>query len=154
MKQKITAELLRELYQYDTSTGVMSKDGEPLGSMSQKGYLQTRLKGVHYKLHRLVWLYVTGSEPDGVVDHINGIKTDNRFENLRVCSSGENLQNQRRPQGTNRLIGACWHKASGLWQSQIKVNKKQHHLGYFKTEEEAHQAYVEAKRRLHPFGQL
>lgn len=158
----ITAERLRALFKYDPEAGVFtrlttcfrSKAGDHVGSVNQLGYLATRIDGRHYKVHRLAWLYVHGSMPTGVIDHINGDKLDNRIANLRDCTSGQNLQNQRRAQGSNGLLGAHWHKATGTWQSQIKVNKKQKHLGYFDTPEDAHAAYIDAKRRLHPFGQL
>jgi metal-dependent hydrolase (beta-lactamase superfamily II) len=82
-------------------------------------------------------------------DHINGNKLDNRKSNLRVVTASQNHMNRRkdgRKGLTSTLKGAQYHKASGLWRSRIKVGDKHLSLGYFKTEMEAHTAYINAAK--------
>ena len=104
-KQHITAEQLRELLDFDPSTGLFQwksknkrshKAGWFGGSKNQRGYLNIQVCGVLYQSHRLAWLHVHGVWPDMVIDHINRIQTDNRIENLRDVSYSVNLRNRRK----------------------------------------------------------
>ena len=82
--------------------------------------------------------------PDGyMVDHINGNSLDNRRTNLRTVTNRENQQN-RTVHREGRLCGCTYRKRIKKWEAQIRINKSQKHLGYFKTEIEAHQAYMKA----------
>ncbi len=83
------------------------------------------------------------------IDHINGDKVDNRLENLRLVSHGENLQNIRKPMrnNTSGFLGVC--RSGGKFMATISVNGKSLNLGSFDKPEAAHAAYVAAKRRLH-----
>lgn len=96
-------------------------------------------------LHRFV-----AKTPDNLhTDHINGDKLDNRKANLRNVTASQNHMNRRkdgRKGLTSALKGAQYHKASGLWRSRIKVGDKHLSLGYFKTEMEAHTAYIQAAK--------
>lgn len=109
------------------------------------------IDGGRYPTHRLVWLYHHGVMPSGHIDHINGDPDDNRIENLRDVSVMVNRQNIKRAYKSKRrgLLGAHFNKASGKWAAAICVNYKQIHLGFFATAEDAHAAYLAAKRRLH-----
>lgn len=160
----ITAEFLRSKYEYNADGGYFifktsspgCKKGRKVGHLNQRGYISISINKVRFQAHRLIWLYVNGAFPLKSLDHINGIRHDNRIENLRECSQSENLQNQRKhtARKSSGLIGAVKKKGTSLWSSQITLMKVKRHLGYFKTEEDAHAAYVKAKRELHPFGQL
>jgi len=88
-----------------------------------------------------------------IVDHINGDRLDNRIENLRAVSSRENLLNTivKRKQG---LKGAYYEADKGKWLSQIKINYKSFHLGRFDTEQEAHQAYMNAFNKYKEKGTM
>lgn len=157
----ISRERLHQLFEYRDGNlywridrGVNAKAGELAGKMN-KG---RRYVGLDYRLHpvyRLIWIYFNGSI-DGHVDHINGDKNDNRIENLRVVTHAQNMQNMRKATKRNKLglLGVKLHKQSGLYQATIMVNGKSHSLKYHKTPEAAHAAYLEAKRRLHPFGTI
>lgn len=91
-----------------------------------------------------------GDYPKHNVDHVNGNRRDNRWANLREAPFSLNQENQKRPAVSNKigLLGVC-RPANRRFKAQIMVRKKQHHLGYFDTPEEAHAAYLDAKRRVH-----
>lgn len=109
--------------------------GVPLGSITRDGY--RRCSG--QLVHRLVWLYFTGQVPDKDIDHINGVRLDNRIENLRVVSRKENLWNLRNIKGYIQ-------QASGNYTARIRNNYKTILLGTYNTPEEAHAAYMKAKQ--------
>lgn len=156
----LTAERLRKLFSYDPETGLFTrianisgaKVGTISGYTSAKGYDLIRVDNYLYRSHRLAWLYAYGSWPESQVDHINGIKNDNRLSNLRCCTNAQNLQNQRKKaNNTSGFIGVSFRKTINKFRATIGINGKYSHLGYFDTPEEAHAAYVEAKARLHTF---
>jgi hypothetical protein len=90
------------------------------------------------------------------LDHINGIKRDNRIENLREATDSENQQNQKKPpaHNTSGFLGVTKYKRNGKWVAGIKLNGKRINLGYFDTPEAAHAAYLQKKKELHPFQTL
>jgi hypothetical protein len=133
------------------------KIGHRAGSIDSHGHRQTSLFGTVYMEHRLVWFYHHGRWPNDQIDHVNGIRDDNRLENLRECNQSQNSQNQRKASKNNTstgILGVSKHKNSSRFTSAICTNKKQIYLGTFDTPEEAHKAYVQAKRQHHPFGRL
>lgn len=115
-----------------------------------KAAMNISLLGRYYYVHRLVWFYVFGEWPKGDVDHIDGDWSNNRIGNLRDVSHGTNMENMRRARKDNRsgLLGA--HKHGNGFCSAIQVKKKLIRLGWFATAQEAHAAYLKAKRELHP----
>jgi len=100
-------------------------------------------------MHRLIL-----NTPDGkYTDHRDGNELNNMKSNLRICSTSQNMQNQRPHQdGTSVFKGVCWHKGKGKWLAYIKPEGKQKHLGYFKSETKAAFAYDEAAIAL--FGEF
>lgn len=117
------------------------------------GYVQVNIAGTLVKGHRLAWLLHYGSWPDGHIDHINGIRNDNRISNLRDVSNQLNAQNQRsgsRPNSTGFIgvhVSRCSDKKR--YRAKIQFNGAQIHLGGYPTPELAYEAYVNAKRKLH-----
>lgn len=157
-KPSLTAARLRELLHYDPETGIFTRRswsggrlaaGARTGRPNVQGYRETQLAGVKYKEHRLAWLYMTGEWPKHTIDHINGIRDDNRFENLRDVNRFINKQNTRRApsHSTTGFLGVSRHQSK--WQASIRVNNKQLYLGRYETPEDAHAAYLSAKREFH-----
>lgn len=155
----ISVDRVRELLCLDEATGVLTwriargkmAAGSLAGTPQNAGYRQVRLDGVRILEHRVIWLMVHGSWPQGDVDHINGIRSDNRPGNLRDVSRLVNLQNQRRPHqiGTSGRLGVTWDKRNKFWKAAIRVNGRSKHLGRFDDLDAASAAYIQAKRRLH-----
>ena len=87
------------------------------------------------------------------IDHINGVRCDNRFSNLREATAAENGQNQAVPRhNTSGFMGVHWNRRAGNWQARIMIAGRNKYLGYFDTPEAAHAAYCAAKAKHHTFN--
>ena len=114
--------------------------------MNGKPYHVIQIDDKKWKRSHLAFLYMTGSLPDSdVVDHINGISTDDRWSNLRTASFTQNAQNRKigRP-GRELPIGVRMVR-SGKYCARITVLGKQISLGSFETVEMAKQSYEDAR---------
>ena len=110
-------------------------------------YLTVKIDGLAYSVHRLIWFYATGSEPE-LIDHINGIKNDNRIENLRTVSHLENCKNMAvTDRNTSGHIGVFWHKGEQKWGAKISNAGRRVYLGYYRNFEEAVKARKSAERQ-------
>lgn len=155
----LTAERARELFEYDSYTGVMtrrvsapkSRAGSAVGCPDRHGHLRVGIAYRNYFVHRIAWLMTYGGWPSGEVDHINGIPDDNRIVNLRDVSHRTNTENRRRAQSDNStgVLGVCWDRVSGKFRATIQTGNRYVTIGRFNTQEEAHAAYVCHKRLLH-----
>jgi len=125
--------------------------GAVAGCLTEYGYYRVSINRKLYAAHRIVWFLVKGEWPTGQIDHINGIGSDNRIENLRVVNSSENNQNKKAPNtNSSGFMGVSWNKKGKKWEARIKLNGKQKYLGYFSTPELAYDAYLKAKSAMHP----
>jgi hypothetical protein len=150
----LTQERLREILDYDPMTGVFTARiarssnlpvGAIAGCLRANGYITISICNQSYYGHRLAWLYVHGRWPDGEIDHINCIPSDNRLANLREATRAQNSRNM--PVFRNNICGKKGvSKRAGKWRANITKNKRRVHLGYFDTPEEAHAAYAAAAR--------
>lgn len=157
---QLTQKRLKELLTYDPDTGVFVwavsrgsvKKGDAAGKVCD-GYRRIQINGMLHTAHRLAFLFMTGAFPDEVIDHINVDPLDNRWANLRIDSCRQNNQNRKYPQrnNTSGFLGVSMCRRSCLWVAQIKYDRKVHKLGLFGTPEEAHAAYLVAKRKHHSF---
>jgi hypothetical protein len=156
MKPPFSQEDLRKFLTYDEETGVLRwgdflpsnrRPGTIAGGLNTEGYLRLQVQGKTYGAHRIAWYYVHGEWP-AEIDHINGVKTDNRLSNLRAADRFLNTQNAVRRHKTTHP-GARFNKKTGKWKAELKVRGTVLQLGIFTTPEQASAAYLAAKRAHH-----
>lgn len=147
-------DLIKEAFSYSPDTGALYRNGRIAGGRSTGGYLRVQFMSKTFSVHRIAWLLVTGAWPAGEIDHINGVRTDNRLSNLRDVSRSINAQNKGsalRSNSTSDCLGVNRHVSYGRrFRAQIWRDGKNHHIGYFDTAEAAHEAYLSAKFECHP----
>ena len=163
MSSLVTHSELKRLLRYEPETGqfhrLQSADkrnskhvGKVAGCVAPQGYVYIKIRARNYTAARLALFYVNGRWPSGEVDHINRIKSDNRLCNLRAVSRSENFQNRvdPMPKNTTGLLGVTRSQTSSRFFAMIHVPiRKRIYLGSFATAEEAHAAYMEAKKKYH-----
>jgi hypothetical protein len=148
-----TKEELLRLFDYDRERGLLIWKiapyrnkayliGKVAGSLARDAYWDIRIRKVNYRAHRMIYFIETGEQPE-MLDHINGLFTDNRIVNLRATTNRVNQQN-RHTHRAGRLVGASWRKDRKLWVSRIVVERKKILLGFFTTELDAHLTYMAA----------
>lgn len=132
--------------------------GRPCLSKANNGYLVVNYKGQPRLVHRLIFVYHHGFLPIQI-DHINGIRDDNRIENLRSCNQSQNNMNakKRRTNGKNVTLtssfkGVSWRKDRGKWRAYIFHSGRQFSLGHYDTEIEAAARYNEEAIKI--FGEF
>ena len=131
----ITAEVVREQFEYNPLTGLLYRAGKVAGYIQSRGYRVISVCGIKTQAHRLIWLWLYGEWPTEDIDHINRVKDDNRPWNLQHIS--HKLNTQRR-QG-----GVSFHRRSNKWRAYVHRDGEHIHLGLFETKEEA----LEARRK-------
>lgn len=155
----ITQEQLKELLSYDPETGVFVwlvstsnrvKAGDVAGTFkADSGYIFISALGHIYRAHRLAWLYMTGEWPPNQIDHINCVRDDNRWSNLREATNAQNQANKGpRCDNSTGFKGVRFDQDRQKFRARVKLNGKEYHLGRFGTAEEAHAAYVAASIEL------
>lgn len=155
----MSQEFLRDILKYCPASGLMSwlktistraKKGQIAGCDNGSGYRKITIGKTQYLEHRLAYLYIYGVMPENV-DHKNGVRSDNRIENLRYVTPSENQHNRRRASSSSLsgFLGVGTYK-SGRFDARLQVGERNIYLGRFDSPEEAHRAYVAAKRREQP----
>jgi hypothetical protein len=163
--KELTQARLKELLDYDMDTGVFTwknyrhskmPNKQKAGSFDTWGYIKISVDNKLYRAHRLAWLFVYGEMPLLQIDHINGIRTDNRIANLRKVNNAENQQNIKKAQINNKcgLLGVRFHKHANKYEARIQKDNKPIHLGYYETPQQAHEKYLEAKKQHHKFSTI
>ncbi len=154
MEDKII-EYLKENCRYNRSSGKFfwKKRGfrrtlyKEVGSKHHSGYKMMFILGRRYSAHRIVWIYENGSFPKDQIDHINGVKSDNRIKNLRDASVRDNNINTKHHR-SGRLPGCHFCTYTKKWRAQIKLNGKRIHLGRYNSETDASYAYKNARLEM------
>jgi hypothetical protein len=149
----LTDDRLRELFEYNHTDGLFVRlsTGRPVQTRNQ-GYVVIAIDGKAYKAHRLAWLYVYGVLPDGVIDHINRDRSDNRMCNLRLTTRAPNPQNSTIARSASGVRGVS--RVGACWKAAIAVDGKEYYLGTFATIPEAAAARAQAEAKLHPLSPL
>jgi len=104
-------------------------EGDIVGTINGEGYLQVMINLKTYQVHRLVWLYHHGYTPEGMMDHINRIRTDNRIENLREVSRSCNMRNRKQQRSSSGVKGVTWWAHRNKWIAQIQTDMKNRYVG-------------------------
>lgn len=156
----ITQEYLRSILHYSPETGDFTwiktsqtsnkKPGDSAGHVHGKtGYESITINGKFNASHRLAWLYMTGSYPADSIDHINQVRSDNRWCNLRDVDTSENLKNRAlRIDNKSSISGVRLDKQSGKWEVRIGCNNKRHYFGRYGTKEKAIEIRNDAMKKL------
>lgn len=151
---------LNELFDYRVGDGALiwrtrpsirtrALVGKLAGSVRHDGRRQVQIDGSLYLVHRIVYAMNMGDWPVGEIDHINGNAADNRIENLRDVNHKTNMENRRQAERGCRsgLLGVV--RQNNRYIARISNNRKTHYLGCFMSAEDAHSAYLQAKRQIH-----
>ena len=142
----LTQSKLKETLSYDPETGIFIWLVKPcnrirIGSIAGycgSGYRQISVDGKLYQAHRLAFLYLTGSFPVGDIDHIDHVKDNNQWSNIRTVTKKENSKNQSiSKRNKSGVTGVNWNKQTSKWQSSIQVDGKFKYLGTFADKNKA-----------------
>ena len=151
----ITQNRLREVLDYNTTLGVWTwkttlafrgPAGSAAGYINNCGYRMIQVDDKMYQSSRLAFLYMEGDFPEKFVDHIDGNRSNDIWNNLRKCSNSQNQFNRGLPNNnTSGTKGVSWHKRKEKWIARICVNKKEISLGQFTNKKDAIQARKNAE---------
>ena len=143
----ITYEQAIEAFDYDPESGELrwrikparnTEAGDVAGCTSNHGYRVVKYKSRRYSIHRIIWLMVHGKFPPNEIDHINGVRDDNRLSNLRAATLLENQRNQKLPSNSKSgVMGVHWQTARNKWHASIRVNYKLIYLGIYEILQDA-----------------
>ena len=156
----ITQDELKEVLEYNPDTGIFTwkkvnsnriKVGDVAGYKHNKdGYISIGVNKKRYLAHRLAYLYMTGNFPENDTDHINHIKDDNRWTNLRPATHSQNMRNKSmKKSNKSGYKGVTYYRKK--WFAQIRHNGKTLYLGYYNTPIEASLAYK--KKAIELYGE-
>lgn len=162
-------ETLDSLFSYDPDTGFVTakvakkprKKTAPAGSyyevggrvgyVTRFGYLKVSVEGVPYALHRVIWKLQTRAEPPEYIDHINRVRADNRWANLREATASVNASNHSIWSAQSALPKTVRRKQyNGRWTAQATVSGATVDLGEFETAAEAMRAYMRVSDHEEP----
>lgn len=152
--------LLHSVLRYDAVTGILTwvktkypeRLGKEAGGFDRNGYRRIEFAGKMFLAHRIAWAMHYGAWPDCHIDHINGIRDDNRISNLRLCNFAGNRANSKLNSNNTsgyRGVVCRWPHREKSWRAQIKHQGKLIYIGAFSSPEEAHAAYAKKAAELH-----
>jgi HNH endonuclease len=153
----ISVEKIKELFDYfplsglliwKANTGKRNRIGMVAGCIKDTGYVRIQLEKRMLLAHRVAWAIYYGEWPSAFIDHINSKREDNRIENLRSVTHQQNTMNSSvRSHNSTGFKGVQKQKYG--FCARIVFQGRCIRLGYFKTPEEAHQAYEVAAKNYH-----
>lgn len=165
-------ELLREFFVYSASTGKLFfkprdlshfkhlrgfkswntrfSGKEAFTRRNSEGYRVGGIQDATYRGHRVIWAMVYGYWPEEDIDHVNGLRDDNRLINLREASRTQNNMNSGlRSDNSSGYRGVYFNKQRNAWHARVHAHGKAKHIGFFSDASEAHKAYAEASKKQH-----
>ena len=157
-KIMLTQEELKKFLDYDMETGIFTwkikrkrvNAGDIAGTCKLNGYLQIMINYKFYLCHRLAWLYIYGEFPNGILDHIDGNRANNKIFNLRQATSRQNNINAKlSKRNTSGVKGVYWHTQNKKWYAQININGKNKHIGFFNDIDSAKKSVMETREKYH-----
>jgi len=153
----LTQSRLKERLSYDPLTGLFTRltshridrAGKKPGALNTNGHLQIRVDGRLYLAHRLAWLYVHGTWPTGQLDHFNGVRDDNRIDNLRDCSNKQNSENRKmHARNTSGYRGVSFDKKRQKFRAYVGHEGRMCLVGFYDKVDEAGAAAKAARDAL------
>lgn len=160
-KHLVIGDVKRRL-DYNPDTGIFRWKISPIkrilpgtiaGTENHDGYRNIEINYIKYAEHRLAWLFMTGEWPDEDIDHVNRIRNDNRWVNLRSAKEVQQHYNKKyKPNKTAGIRGVSLHKPTNRWRARINIDGKTQYLGYFETKEEAQKVYITKAKEI--FGEF
>jgi len=133
MAEELTQEVFMELFNYCKESGVITRkcDMKAFTTKDERGYIKIRIGKKRFRAHRLAFLFMTGKMPNNI-DHINGIKDDNRWDNLRECTQNQNCRNRKvNNSSTTGMKNLLWLPDIKQWIVLINVDGKRYQYGPF-----------------------
>lgn len=142
MNTNLTQIELKELLYYNPISGIFTwkvdrgrkaKRGDIAGTLLQDGYVRVTIKGVRYRAHRLAFMFMTGKFPEIDVDHINNIRCDNSWKNLREATDKQNGANKKLAKNNKTgFKNVSYRKDLGTYSVRLRSNGVMLNLGHFK----------------------
>jgi hypothetical protein len=130
-------------YTYNPISGkVYGIYGKEITGKDKEGYITINNSKFRLRSHQFAWYWVNKKIVD-CLDHINGVRYDNKIENLRAVTKQQNSFNRK------TVKGYYWSKQKNKWYTNIVLNGKRIHLGFFDTKEKAKETYIITKEKLH-----
>jgi hypothetical protein len=155
----LTQKELKHILHYNAETGFFTwlianngniKVRKIAGTLKNNGYISITINKKLYQAHRLAFLYMEGEFPNDCVDHVNYVRNDNRWCNIRKATKLENSRNVGlRKDNTSGYKGVYWSSADKKWRAQISVNGKRKLLGMFNSPELASVVYENFSKQIH-----
>lgn len=153
---------VKHYFNYDNVQGKLinnfsrgnSKIGKTAGRTDSNGYRRLSVNNKFYSEHVLIWIYHYGIIPEHLeVDHINGIRDDNRIHNLRLIPHVWNMQNQKITIGRKSysdIPGVIYEKRSNKFRIRLMIDDVYRSFGSFDDVKEAEKKCIELRRIHYP----
>lgn len=141
---QITQEYLKSILHYNPETGILTRlsNGKIAGSLKQTGYISLKIDNVDHSAHKIIWIYLNGDFPTGKITHVNGIKHDNRQDNLSIKI--DHKYTDAKPVD-NPIPGISWDKKNKVYRVSISINCELITLGRFINYKDAVDARLNAE---------
>lgn len=144
--------IVKSRLDYDPETGLLRwkakkgsrRSGKIAGSDHSGGYRELSCNNYRMFAHQAIWAIMTGDWPDFQIDHRNGVRSDNRWDNLRAARQTQNSANMMRRRNNKSGYKGVVENAKGKFLAYIHTKGKTQYLGTFPTAQKAHQAYCDA----------